>query len=142
MVSEQVATSTSGFMVAGESSIRLNRNTITWMTFNIYTLTPTPSKNPKDMPIHKLAHSKYGCFETDVSSPLIPNHSHGLRSEGRRCQILVKSIESLGSPVEKLPYLYTYKCQTSLQSLKKRGQLYLIVIIAREWLDTFGSFTH
>ena len=47
MVSEQVATSTSGFVVAGESSIRLNPNTITWMTFNIYTLTPTPSKNPK-----------------------------------------------------------------------------------------------
>ena len=99
-------------------------------------------KGPKDMSIHKLAHNKYGCFETDVSSPLIPNHSHGLRSEGRHCQILVKSIESIGEPVQKLPYLYTYayKFQTSLQSLKKRGQLYLIiVIIARERLDTFGS---
>ena len=131
-------------MVAGESSIAVNRNTSTWMTFNICTLTPTPSKNPKDMSIHKLAHSKYRCFGTNVSSRLIPNHSHGLRSEGRRCQILVKSIASIWEPVQKLPYLYTYayKCQTSIQSLKKRCQLYLFVIIARESLDTFGSFTH
>ena len=75
---------------------------------------------------------------------LVPNHSHGLRSEGRHCQILAESNESIGEPVQKLPYLYTYayKFQTSIQSLKKRGQLYLIVIIARERLDTFGSFTH
>lgn len=53
-------------MVACGSSIRLNRHT--WMTFNIYTFAPAPSKNPKEMSIHKLAQSQYGCFGTDVFS--------------------------------------------------------------------------
>ena len=130
MVSEQVAASTSGSMVAGESSIRLNRNTITWMTFNIYTLTPTPSKNPKDMSVRNK--------RLIVSFQIIPMACEVKEGVAKSWLKALRASESL-----KLPYLYTYayKFRTSIQSLKKRGHLYLIVIIARERLDTFGSFT-